>query len=74
MGLQEALAECATFASGDEIPWSKIAEKHGVVRSTLTRKWRGKTRSRQEKAIAQQKLTQQQEKELVTYREELTAR
>jgi hypothetical protein len=37
MGLQEALLECDTFASKDEIPWTKIAEKHGVVQSTLTR-------------------------------------
>ena len=57
MGLQEALAECDTFVSEDDIPWSKIAEKHGVVRSTLTRTWRGETRSRKEQAIAQQKLT-----------------
>ena len=57
MGLEEALAECNTFASEDEIPWSKIAEKHGVVRSTLTRTWRSETRSRKEQAITQQKLT-----------------
>ncbi|KAF2733216.1 hypothetical protein EJ04DRAFT_495753, partial [Polyplosphaeria fusca] len=74
MGLEEALAECNTFASGDKIPWTKIAERHGVVRSTLTRTWRGETRSREEQAIAQQKLTPQQEEELVTYIEELTAR
>jgi hypothetical protein len=74
MGLKEALVECDTFASGDEIPWSKIAEKHGVVRSTLTRTWRGETRSREEQAIAQQKLTPQQEDELVKYIEQLTSR
>jgi hypothetical protein len=74
MGLNEALAECDTFASRDEIPWSKIAEKHGVVRSTLTRKWRGETRSREAESIARQKLTPQQEEELVQYIEELTAR
>jgi len=72
MGLKEALAECNTFASRDEIPWSKIAEKHGVVRSTLTRTWRGETCPRKEKAIAQQKLTLQQEKELVKYIKELS--
>jgi hypothetical protein len=74
MGLEEALSECNTFASTNKIPWSKIAEKHGVVRSTLTRTWRGETRSREEQAIAQQKLTPQQEKELVKYIDELTAR
>ena len=74
MGLEEALKECDTFVSEDNIPWSKIAEKHSVVRSTLTRKWRGETRSRDEQAVAQQKLTPQQEAELVKYIEELTAR
>ena len=74
MSLEEALAECDTFASEDEIPWSKIAEKYGVVRLTLTRTWRGETRPRKEKAIAQQKLTPQQETELTKYIEELTAR
>jgi hypothetical protein len=73
MGLEEALSECDTFVSKDDIPWSKLAEKHRVVRSTLTRKWRGETRSREEQAVAQQKLTLQQEAELVKYIEELTA-
>jgi hypothetical protein len=38
MGLEEALKECDTFVSKDNIPWLKIADKHGVVRLTLTRK------------------------------------
>ena len=74
MGLEEALRECDTFVSKDDIPWSKIAEKHSVVRSTLTRTYRRETRSQEEKAVAQQKLTPQQEAELVKYIEELTAR
>ncbi|KAJ8112467.1 hypothetical protein OPT61_g5173 [Boeremia exigua] len=74
MGLEKALLECGTFASEEDIPWRRLAKKHGVVRSTLTRKWRGETRSREEKAIAQQKLTLQQEEELVKYIKELTSR
>jgi hypothetical protein len=74
MGLEEALAECDTFASKDDTPWSKIAEKHGVVRSTLTRRYRAQTRSQKEQALSQQKLTPQQEEELVQYIEELSAR
>jgi hypothetical protein len=35
--------------------------------------WRGETRLREEQAIAQQKLTLQQEEELIQYIEELTA-
>lgn len=72
MGLEEALAACDTYASKDDIPWTKIAEKHGVVRSTLTRKWRGQTRSREE-SIARQKLNPKKEEELVKYIEDLTA-
>jgi transposase-like protein len=74
MGLEEALRECDTFVSEDDISWSKIAEKHSVVRSTLTRTYRRETRSQEEKAVAQHKLTLQQEAELVKYIEELTAR
>jgi len=73
MTLEEALLECDTFASEDKIPWSKIAEKHGVVRSTLTWRFRRETRSREEQAITQQKLTLQQEAELVEYIVELSA-
>jgi hypothetical protein len=36
-GIEEALAEVKSIPSGDKIPWSKIADKHGVVCSTLTR-------------------------------------
>ena len=74
MELEAALAGCDTFKDKDQIPWSKIAEKYGVVRSTLSRRYRRETQSREEQAIAQQKLTPQQEEELVRYIEELTGR
>ena len=74
MESKEALVERDTYASEKHIPWSKIAEKHGVVRSTLTRTWRGQTRSQEEESIARQKLTPQQKAELVKSIEELTAR
>ncbi|PSN67525.1 hypothetical protein BS50DRAFT_610598 [Corynespora cassiicola Philippines] len=51
MELKEALVERDTYASKKHIPWSKIAEKHGVVRLTLTRTWRGQTRSREEEKL-----------------------
>jgi hypothetical protein len=57
MTLQEALAECNTYGNEEDIPWTQISKKHDVVRSTLTRTYRRETRSREEKAIAQQKLT-----------------
>jgi hypothetical protein len=74
MTLQEALAECSTYKNKEDIPWTQISKKHSVVRSTLTRTYQRKTQSRKEKAIAQQKLTPQQEEELVKYIEGLTAR
>jgi hypothetical protein len=74
MTLEEAFTECNTYKDVEDIPWTQISKKHGVVRSTLTRRYRRETQSREEQAIAQQKLTPQQEEELVKYIEELTAR
>ena len=74
MTLEEAFTECDTYKDAEDIPWTQISKKHGVVRSTLTRRYRRETQSREEQAIAQQKLTPQQEEELVKYIEELTAR
>ena len=65
--IDDALAEADTYATGEKIPWQKIANKHGVVRSTLTRRHRAETRSREDQAIAQQNLNPQQEEELVKY-------
>jgi hypothetical protein len=49
----------------------KTAEKYGVNRSTLGRRWRGRTGSRKEGYDRQRKLHPQQELELVKYIEEL---
>ena len=72
-GLEEALAECDTFETKEDIPWTKIATKHGVVWSTLSRKWRGETRSVQEAHLTQRNLLPQEETELVKHIEKLTA-
>ncbi|PVH90727.1 hypothetical protein DM02DRAFT_607152 [Periconia macrospinosa] len=74
MALLEAFAEWDTYENKENIPWTRISEKHDVVRSTLARTYRRETRSRKEQAIAQQKLTPQQEQELVKYIGGLTAR
>ena len=50
----------------------KIAEKHGVVRSTLTRKVQLSTRSHQEDAESRRNLNPQEEAELIKYIERLT--
>ena len=74
MTLEEALEERRTTNPGEAIPDQHLADKHGVWRSTLTRRAEGETASRKDKAIAQQKLTPQQEDELITYIEGLTVR
>ncbi|KAF1931753.1 uncharacterized protein M421DRAFT_417512 [Didymella exigua CBS 183.55] len=73
MTLEEALAECDTCEDAEDTSWTEIAKTHRVVRSTLTRRYQRETRSREEQAITQQKLTPQQEEKLVKYIEELTA-
>ena len=73
-GIEEALAECDSIPSGDKTPWQRIADKHGVVRSTLTRRHRRETRSREEVSTSQRNLQPEQEAELVKYIEELTER
>ena len=74
MTLEEALNERRVTDPSKAIPDQHLADKHGVWRSTLTRRAEGETVSREDKAIAQQKLTPQQEDELVTYIEGLTVR
>ena len=73
-GIKEAVAEAESTPLGEKIPWSKISDKHGVVRSTLTRKVELGTRSHQEDAITRQNLSPQEEAELVKYIDELTER
>lgn len=71
-GIKEAVEEVKYIPQGDKIPWTKIAQKHGVVRSTLTRKVQLRTLSHQEDAITRRKLQPQQEVELVQYVDKLT--
>ena len=74
MSLEEAVTERRAAEAGKPIPYNQLAEKHGVVRSTLTRREQGLSVSREEKAIAQRLLTPTQESELVRYIEGLTER
>ena len=71
-GLKEAFAECNSYECEDDIPWQKTADKHGVVRSTLTRKYRGQTASREEAGLARRTLPPQAEDKLVDYIDKLT--
>lgn len=74
MSLELALAEIAQLNPCEKIPYTQIAKKFKVVRSTLSRRHRAETRPRHEVSIEQQNLNPQQEKDLVRYIEELTGR
>ena len=74
MSLELALAEIAQLGPCEKIPYTKIAKKYGVVRSTLTRRHQGNTRPREEVSAEQQTINPQQEEDLVRYIEELTER
>jgi transposase-like protein len=50
----------------------EVAEKHGVDRSTLGRRWRGVAGPRDAGHVSRQALNPQQESELVRYIEGLT--
>lgn len=56
MPLREALKEVDYMMPCDKIPWSKTADKRGVVRSTLTRTYRHETETHTIKVINQQHL------------------
>jgi hypothetical protein len=74
MSLEEAVTERRETDTDKPIPYTQLAEKHGVGRSTLSRRKQGLSVLRDEKAIAQQLLTPTQEAELVEYIERLTER
>jgi hypothetical protein len=73
-GINDARAEIEDIPSGDEILWQRIAEKHRVVCSILTRNMMGETRLQEDWTIAQRKLDPEQEEELVKYVISLTER
>jgi proline dehydrogenase len=70
--MEEVLAECDAYGPDEKDPWTKIAEKRGVVRSTLTRKHRRETRSVRDAHLAQRNLSPQEGAELINYIEHLT--
>jgi hypothetical protein len=72
--IDEALAEIELHDPGDGFTLKNIAEKHGVDRSTLGQRCKGKTGPRSDGYASQQLLNPQQEQALVQYIEDLTAR
>jgi hypothetical protein len=72
--IDEALEDMKSRKEGEQFCLKEIADKYGVDRSTLGRRWRGVTRSKEEGYAGQQILSPQQETELVRYIEKLTKR
>jgi hypothetical protein len=72
--IDEAIADLESREPGEQYTLKEISEKHGVNRSTLGRRWRRVTASRDEGYSKQQALRPQQELELVRYIEQLTKR
>jgi transcriptional regulator with XRE-family HTH domain len=69
--IDEAVAGLKLCEEGEQFSLKEIADKYGVERSTLGRRWRGVTRSKEEGYASQQALSPQQEIELVGYIEKL---
>ncbi|KAJ8113922.1 hypothetical protein OPT61_g4067 [Boeremia exigua] len=72
--IDEALAAIEALGPGEKLVYQKIADQYSVDRSTLARRHRRVQNSQEAKHSNQQKLTLQQEAELVKYIEELTSR
>ena len=72
--IEAAIADIELLGPGEPFSYTAFATKHGVVRSTLIRRHRGVTRPPQVKNFDQQKLTLEQEIELVRYIKGLTER
>jgi hypothetical protein len=72
--IDDAIADLESREPGEQYTLKEISEKHGVDRSTLGRRWRRVTASRDEGYFKQQALSPQQELELVRYIETLTKR
>ena len=72
--IQAAIDDIESLEPGEDFSYTKMANKYGVVRSTLIRRHQGITRSPRAKNFKQQKLNPQQEKELVQYIKGLSER
>ena len=72
--IETAIADIESLGPGQPFSYTAFATKYGVVRSTLIRRHRGVTRPPQVKNFDQQKLTPEQEIELIKYIKGLTER
>jgi hypothetical protein len=72
--IDEAIAAIESLGPGEQFTYQEYAEKYGCNSRTLARRHQGKQGTVAEKNTAQQRLTPQQEEELVTYIVGLTER
>ena len=72
--IQAAIEAIDSREPGEHFTYKEYAEKFNIDRSTLSRRHRGQTSSIDVKKINQQKLSPQQELELIRYIEGLTKR
>ncbi|KAF1351746.1 hypothetical protein EJ07DRAFT_183649 [Lizonia empirigonia] len=72
MSVKEAVAEGRATRHRDNFQYTKLAEKHGVTRSTLTRQLNGECASKEDQALKQQLMHPRDEAELVQYIRGLT--
>jgi hypothetical protein len=63
--IDEALEDLRSHNLYEQIPYQRVAEKHGVVASTLRRRFLAKTESQEVKHLRQQLLTPEQEAVLI---------
>jgi hypothetical protein len=72
MSLEAALEDTDAANEAGELVYQEIADKYSIDCSTLSRPYRGVTRTMPEKAITQQLLTPLEELELETHIDQLT--
>ncbi|KAF7571799.1 Membrane-bound metallopeptidase [Pyrenophora tritici-repentis] len=65
--IDDAIEDLKSRDPGEHFTLREVAEKYQVNRSTLGRRWRGVTASREDGYLNQQALDQQQELELIRY-------
>ena len=74
MSVKKAVAEACATRHSDDFSYQKIADKHGVWRSTLTRQLNRECASKEDQALKQRLMHPRDEAELVKYIKSLTER
>jgi hypothetical protein len=72
--IDDAIAAMELHNPGERFVIKKYADKFGVGRTVLSKRWRGRTTSVEDKNTTQQKLNPQQELELIRHIGDLTER